>query len=245
MFPSPSSAVLNRGLGLVESQDTMAAASHISFSFQPSSLPHPRPLPYGSQYFFNNTCSVGERESLQFMPPRPRDGFSDQTGASSLQRASSTIWQWEEEGQLNKKRPFAVGEEHQNNKKINGEDVNIDYLQVNNNNNNNNNNNIRMKKVKRRRRVREPRFCFKTMSEVDVLDDGYKWRKYGQKVVKNTQHPRSYYRCTQENCRVKKRVERLAEDPRMVITSYEGRHAHSPSHDEDESQAASQVNFYW
>lgn len=48
---------------------------------------------------------------------------------------------------------------------------------------------------------------------------------------------RSYYRCTQDNCRVKKRVERLAEDPRMVITTYEGRHAHSPSHDEDDSQA--------
>ncbi|KAA3473554.1 putative WRKY transcription factor 13 [Gossypium australe] len=95
--------------------------------------------------------------------------------------------------------------------------------------------------------VREPRFCFKTMSEVDVLDDGYKWRKYGQKVVKNTQHPRSYYRCTQDNCRVKKRVERLAEDPRMVITTYEGRHVHSPSHDLDDSQTSdSQLNnFFW
>lgn len=50
-----------------------------------------------------------------------------------------------------------------------------------------------MKKVKAKRKVREPRFCFKTMSEVDVLDDGYKWRKYGQKVVKNTQHPRYIY----------------------------------------------------
>lgn len=49
---------------------------------------------------------------------------------------------------------------------------------------------IKMKKIKARRKVREPRFCFKTLSEVDVLDDGYKWRKYGQKVVKNTQHPR-------------------------------------------------------
>lgn len=50
---------------------------------------------------------------------------------------------------------------------------------------------MKMKKMKAiRRKVREPRFCFKTMSEVDVLDDGYKWRKYGQKVVKNTQHPR-------------------------------------------------------
>jgi hypothetical protein len=62
---------------------------------------------------------------------------------------------------------------------------------------------VRMKKAgggggggggKARRKVREPRFCFKTMSDVDVLDDGYKWRKYGQKVVKNTQHPR--YICT-------------------------------------------------
>ncbi|MCE3049949.1 Transcription factor [Datura stramonium] len=103
---------------------------------------------------------------------------------------------------------------------------------------------IKMKKIKSssRRKVREPRFCFKTMSDVDVLDDGYKWRKYGQKVVKNTQHPRSYYRCTQDNCRVKKRVERLAEDPRMVITTYEGRHVHSPSHDEEDSQASSQLN---
>lgn len=49
---------------------------------------------------------------------------------------------------------------------------------------------MKMKKIKGRRKVREPRFCFKTMSDVDVLDDGYKWRKYGQKVVKNTQHPR-------------------------------------------------------
>lgn len=52
---------------------------------------------------------------------------------------------------------------------------------------------MKMKKVKTRRKVRDPRFCFKTLSEIDVLDDGYKWRKYGQKVVKNTQHPRYVY----------------------------------------------------
>lgn len=97
-----------------------------------------------------------------------------------------------------------------------------------------------------RRKVREPRFCFKTMSDVDVLDDGYKWRKYGQKVVKNTHHPRSYYRCTQDKCRVKKRVERLAEDPRMVITTYEGRHVHSPSRDDDDAaRANAEMTFIW
>ncbi|GMH17200.1 hypothetical protein Nepgr_019041 [Nepenthes gracilis] len=87
-----------------------------------------------------------------------------------------------------------------------------------------------------RRKLREPRFCFQTMSDVDVLDDGYKWRKYGQKVVKNSLHPRSYYRCTHNNCRVKKRVERLSEDCRMVITTYEGRHNHSPSDDCNSSE---------
>ncbi|XP_057809265.1 probable WRKY transcription factor 12 isoform X3 [Salvia miltiorrhiza] len=90
-------------------------------------------------------------------------------------------------------------------------------------------------KVKIRRKLREPRFCFQTRSDVDVLDDGYKWRKYGQKVVKNSLHPRSYYRCTHNNCRVKKRVERLSEDCRMVITTYEGRHNHSPSDDSNSS----------
>ncbi|KAK4416078.1 putative WRKY transcription factor 12 [Sesamum alatum] len=90
-------------------------------------------------------------------------------------------------------------------------------------------------KVRVRRKLREPRFCFQTKSDVDVLDDGYKWRKYGQKVVKNSLHPRSYYRCTQSNCRVKKRVERLSEDCRMVITTYEGRHNHSPCDDDGNS----------
>ncbi|CAK9319246.1 unnamed protein product [Citrullus colocynthis] len=91
-------------------------------------------------------------------------------------------------------------------------------------------------KVKVRRKLREPRFCFQTRSDVDVLDDGYKWRKYGQKVVKNSLHPRSYYRCTHSNCRVKKRVERLSEDCRMVITTYEGRHNHSPCDDSNSSE---------
>ena len=34
------------------------------------------------------------------------------------------------------------------------------------------------------------RFCFQTRSQVDILDDGYKWRKYGQKAVKNNKFPR-------------------------------------------------------
>ncbi|XP_073026379.1 probable WRKY transcription factor 12 [Primulina eburnea] len=98
-------------------------------------------------------------------------------------------------------------------------------------------------KVKVRRKLREPRFCFQTRSDIDVLDDGYKWRKYGQKVVKNSLHPRSYYRCTHSNCRVKKRVERLSEDCRMVITTYEGRHNHSPCDDSNSPELECFTSF--
>ncbi|KAE9601506.1 hypothetical protein Lal_00040658 [Lupinus albus] len=81
-------------------------------------------------------------------------------------------------------------------------------------------------KKKNQRKQREPRFAFKTKSEVDQLDDGYRWRKYGQKAVKNSPYPRSYYRCTTAGCGVKKRVERSSDDPTTVVTTYEGQHTH-------------------
>ncbi|KAE8724659.1 putative WRKY transcription factor 48 [Hibiscus syriacus] len=81
-------------------------------------------------------------------------------------------------------------------------------------------------KKKNQKRPREPRFAFMTKSEVDHLDDGYRWRKYGQKAVKNSPFPRSYYRCTSAGCGVKKRVERTYEDPTIVVTTYEGKHTH-------------------
>jgi hypothetical protein len=40
------------------------------------------------------------------------------------------------------------------------------------------------------KRVREPRYAIKTRTDVDIMDDGFKWRKYGQKAVKNSPHPR-------------------------------------------------------
>lgn len=42
------------------------------------------------------------------------------------------------------------------------------------------------------RTVREPRVVVQTTSDIDILDDGYRWRKYGQKVVKGNPNPRFY-----------------------------------------------------
>ncbi|KQJ98825.1 hypothetical protein BRADI_3g39340v3 [Brachypodium distachyon] len=76
------------------------------------------------------------------------------------------------------------------------------------------------------RAVQEPRVIVQTTSDVDILDDGYRWRKYGQKVVKGNPNPRSYYRCTHPGCSVRKHVERASNDPKSVITTYEGKHDH-------------------
>ncbi|KAK6935665.1 WRKY domain [Dillenia turbinata] len=76
------------------------------------------------------------------------------------------------------------------------------------------------------RTVREPRVVVQTTSDIDILDDGYRWRKYGQKVVKGNPNPRSYYKCTNPGCPVRKHVERASHDLRSVITTYEGKHNH-------------------
>ncbi|KAK3421866.1 hypothetical protein EUGRSUZ_G02469 [Eucalyptus grandis] len=76
------------------------------------------------------------------------------------------------------------------------------------------------------RTITEPKIIVQTTSEVDLLDDGYRWRKYGQKLVKGNPYPRSYYKCTTTGCNVRKHVERASSDPKAVITTYEGKHNH-------------------
>ncbi|CAH8318094.1 unnamed protein product [Eruca vesicaria subsp. sativa] len=73
---------------------------------------------------------------------------------------------------------------------------------------------------------REPKVVVQTTSEVDILEDGYRWRKYGQKVVKGNPNPRSYYKCTASGCIVTKHVERASDDLTSVLTTYIGKHTH-------------------
>ncbi|CAN6329185.1 unnamed protein product [Urochloa humidicola] len=82
--------------------------------------------------------------------------------------------------------------------------------------------------ISSQRTLSEPKIIVQTTSEVDLLDDGYRWRKYGQKVVKGNPHPRSYYKCTFAGCNVRKHIERASTDPKAVITTYEGKHNHEP-----------------
>lgn len=56
-------------------------------------------------------------------------------------------------------------------------------------------------------------------------DDGYNWRKYGQKPIKGSEYPRSYYKCTHLNCPVKKKVERSS-DGQVTQIIYKNEHNH-------------------
>ncbi|XP_026385441.1 probable WRKY transcription factor 24 [Papaver somniferum] len=97
-----------------------------------------------------------------------------------------------------------------------------------------------------KKKAKKHRVAFQTRSQVDILDDGYRWRKYGQKAVKNNQNPRSYYRCTHQGCNVKKQVQRLSKDESIVVTTYEGMHTHqiSKSTDNFEQILMSQMQMY-
>ncbi|XP_019195447.1 PREDICTED: probable WRKY transcription factor 4 [Ipomoea nil] len=90
--------------------------------------------------------------------------------------------------------------------------------------------------------VTESRIIVQTRSDVDLLDDGYKWRKYGQKVVKGNANPRSYYRCTYSGCSVRKHVERASTDPKAVITTYEGKHNHDIPNGRNSNRSQTNAN---
>lgn len=54
-------------------------------------------------------------------------------------------------------------------------------------------------------------------------DDGYHWRKYGEKQVKGSPYPRSYYKCSHPGCQVKKIVERNPDSGLVSSTSSKAR----------------------
>ncbi|KAL2455580.1 putative WRKY transcription factor 75 [Abeliophyllum distichum] len=95
------------------------------------------------------------------------------------------------------------------------------------------------------KKTTKPRIAFQTRTKVDILDDGYRWRKYGQKAVKNQKFPRSYYRCTHLSCNVKKQVQRQSMDEGIVVTTYEGRHMHPvEKHSANFEQILNQMQIY-
>ncbi|KAK4396011.1 putative WRKY transcription factor 70 [Sesamum angolense] len=83
--------------------------------------------------------------------------------------------------------------------------------------------------------TKDRRGCYKrrrssetsTIETASLSEDGHAWRKYGQKVILNAKHPRSYFRCTHkfdQDCQATKQVQRIEDDPPRFRTTYHGRH---------------------
>ncbi|KAG9439928.1 hypothetical protein H6P81_020093 [Aristolochia fimbriata] len=80
------------------------------------------------------------------------------------------------------------------------------------------------RKSRVKRTIRVPAISLKM---ADIPPDEFSWRKYGQKPIKGSPHPRGYYKCSSlRGCPARKHVERALDDPSMLIVTYEGEHNH-------------------
>ncbi|XVF35557.1 hypothetical protein REPUB_Repub18cG0156000 [Reevesia pubescens] len=73
---------------------------------------------------------------------------------------------------------------------------------------------------------KKPKFVVHAAGDVGISGDGYRWRKYGQKMVKGNPNPRNYYRCTSAGCPVRKHIETAVDNTNAIIITYKGIHDH-------------------
>ncbi|KGN56437.1 probable WRKY transcription factor 46 [Cucumis sativus] len=79
------------------------------------------------------------------------------------------------------------------------------------------------------------------------LNDGYSWRKYGQKDIHGANFPRCYYRCTHRNvrgCLATKQVQKSDNDPNIFEVTYRGRHTCNQSSNLGSTSISSQNQIY-
>jgi hypothetical protein len=56
-----------------------------------------------------------------------------------------------------------------------------------------------------------------------IVEDGYRWHKYGAKLVKGTQQHRSYFKCVAPGCGARKKLWKGENDEEVVV--YDGEHS--------------------
>ncbi|CAN6332692.1 unnamed protein product [Urochloa humidicola] len=77
-----------------------------------------------------------------------------------------------------------------------------------------------------------------------TMEDGFIWRKYGQKDIHGSKYPRLYFRCTYKDdhgCMARRQVQQWEADPSIFLITYFG--DHTCCRDEDEPPARFVINF--
>ncbi|KAF3433262.1 hypothetical protein FNV43_RR24364 [Rhamnella rubrinervis] len=86
----------------------------------------------------------------------------------------------------------------------------------------------RPRKRKENMEVRVERMAAPKIGNTEIPpEDGFTWRKYGQKEIMGSRFPRGYFRCTHQKlyqCPAKKQVQRLDDDPYTYEVKYRGDH---------------------
>lgn len=80
--------------------------------------------------------------------------------------------------------------------------------------------------AKYKRKNQQKRVVVQVTAE-GLSSDLWAWRKYGQKPIKGSPYPRSYYRCSSsKGCLARRQVEESCTDPGMFIITYSAEHNH-------------------
>ncbi len=73
---------------------------------------------------------------------------------------------------------------------------------------------------------RKPRSKRGPYYSAEVLQDGYHYRKYGQKFSRSNPYPTCYYKCAHNGCPVKRQISRS--DDGKIVNQYRNKHNHAP-----------------
>ncbi|XP_045790168.1 probable WRKY transcription factor 46 [Trifolium pratense] len=79
-----------------------------------------------------------------------------------------------------------------------------------------------------------------------TVEDGYSWRKYGQKDIHGAKFPRGYYRCTHRNsqgCLATKQVQKSEEDSMVYEITYKGRHTCTQTSNLNKANPSKKLKF--
>ncbi|CAH8360146.1 unnamed protein product [Eruca vesicaria subsp. sativa] len=88
---------------------------------------------------------------------------------------------------------------------------------------------IRIPESKAKSKKNQQKRVVELVKEDNLLSqsDAWAWRKYGQKPIKGSPYPRSYYRCSSsKGCLARKQVERNPQNPEKFTITYTNEHDH-------------------